>query len=71
MNTLIFKTNISSDEEFLTIKRILSEKKNIKECTIDLLDIDKVLRVLSDSYTISEIENEIGRMGFYCKELEG
>ncbi len=71
MDTFIFKTNINSNDDFLEIKKILSGKKKIKECTIDLLDKDKVLRVLSDSYTISEIESEIGRMGFYCKELEG
>ncbi len=53
------------------MKKALSEKKTVEECTIDLLDVDRVLRILSDSYTISEIENEVGSMGYYCRELEG
>lgn len=70
MNTLIFKTNINSDEEFKLVKKHLSDKKDMKECTIDLTDNDKVLRVLSDSYTVNEIEENIAEMGFYCIELD-
>jgi hypothetical protein len=70
MNTLIFKTNIKSDKDFSAVKRTLSEKKKIKDCTIDLDDADKVLRILTDSYTVAEIENEIHGLGFYCKELD-
>jgi len=71
MDTFIFKTNISSDSDFHTVKKTLTEKKSINECTIDLLDVDKVLRVVSDSFTVAEIENEVMNMGYYCKELEG
>jgi hypothetical protein len=70
MNTLIFKTNIKSDKDFIAVKRALSEKKNINDCTIDLDDEDKVLRILTDSYTVTEIENDINGLGFYCKELD-
>ncbi len=70
MDTLIFKTNINSDNDFRRVKTALSEKNQIEECTIDLYDADKVLRVLSDSLTINEVETKISEMGFYCKELE-
>lgn len=70
MNTLIFKTNIKSDKDFIEVKRALSEKKKIEDCTIDLDDEDKVLRILTDSHTVVEIENEIQDLGFYCKELD-
>ncbi len=70
MNTLIFKTNIKSAKDFKEVKKILSEKNNINECTIDLDDDDKVLRVLSDSVTVAEVEQQIIGMGYYCKELE-
>lgn len=70
MNTLIFKTNIDSDNDFGRVKIALSEKNQIEECTIDLDDADKVLRVLSDSFTIAEVETAVSDMGFYCKELE-
>jgi len=70
MDTLIFKTNIDSDNDFRRVKTALSEKNQIEECTIDLNDADKVLRVLSDSLTINEVETAVSDMGFYCKELE-
>jgi hypothetical protein len=70
MSTLIFKTNIETDKDFLRIKSILSEKKKIEECTIDLDDTDRVMRILSDSLTITEVENELSALGYYCKELE-
>ncbi|HSD64420.1 MAG TPA: hypothetical protein VLB50_11495 [Ignavibacteriaceae bacterium] len=70
MNTLIFKTNIKSQKDFEEVKKTLSEKNVISECTIDLEDVDRVLRVLADSLTIQRVEQEILEMGFYCKELE-
>lgn len=70
MNTLIFKTNIKTDKDFLRIRSILSETKKIKECTIDLDDADRVMRILSDSLTVTEVENELASLGYYCKELE-
>lgn len=70
MNALIFKTNIGSIEEFDQVKKALSRRNQIEECTIDLDDIDKVLRILSDSLSVPEIEKEVMSMGYYCKELE-
>ena len=70
MNVLIFKTNIESDNDFVEVKRALSEKNHFNECTIDLDDADKVLRILSDSFTVPEVENEVLNLGYYCKELE-
>ncbi len=70
MNTLIFKTNIGSNEEFDEVKKELSKRNKPKECTIDLDDIDKVLRILSDSLSVPEIEKDVMSMGYYCKELE-
>lgn len=69
MKTLIFKTNIESDIEFRTVRKILREKKRIEGCTIDLDDVDKVLRILTDAHTVSEIVEEVQGLGFYCKEL--
>ena len=70
MNTLIFKTNIESKEDFDKIKNALSNKKQFAECTIDLDDVDKVLRILSDKLTVPDVEEEVVEMGFYCKEIE-
>jgi hypothetical protein len=70
MKTLIFKTNIKSEKDFEEVKKTLSDRNCISEVTIDLEDVDKVLRVLADSLTVQEVEQEILDMGFYCKELE-
>jgi hypothetical protein len=70
MNTLIFKTYIESQNYFKRVRTALNEMNKIEDCTIDLDDFDKVLRVLSESFTIAEVEKEISGMGFYCKELE-
>jgi hypothetical protein len=70
MKTLIFKTNIESDTEFRTVRKTLSEKKRIEDCTIDFDDVDKVLRILTYFHTVSEIEEEIQDLGFYCKEMD-
>lgn len=70
MKTLIFKTNIESIEEFNDVKNVLSKNNSLRECTIDLEDVDKVMRILSDSLSVPEVEQEVMNMGFYCKELE-
>lgn len=70
MNTLIFKTNIDSIEDFNEVKKVLSKKNNIEECTIDLEDSDKVLRILSDSLSVPEVEKTVMGIGYFCKELE-
>lgn len=70
MEPLIFKTNISSAESFSKVKKVLYGTPRIYDCTIDLEDADKVLRVISEDLSIEEVEKEVNRLGFFCKELE-
>ncbi len=70
MSALIFKTDITSKQDFIRIQNMICKIRKVDEYTIDLEDVDKVLRILSDSITITEVENEVGMLGFYCKELE-
>jgi hypothetical protein len=66
---LLFKTNISheSDEKLLNI--ILDNNPDIQNWSIDMDDIDCVLRI--ESYTLShnEIIELINHHGYKCREL--
>lgn len=68
-DVLIFKTNINSLEDFRRIEKILYAIPSVSECTIDIEDEDKILRVISENLSSNKIENEICKNGFFCKEL--
>jgi len=70
MNILIFKTNINSAGEFNFVKTHLAKKRGVFECTIDLDDRDKILRVISEKLTVKQVERKVALLGFYCRELE-
>ncbi|WP_298758167.1 methyltransferase type 11 [uncultured Psychroserpens sp.] len=71
MNIYIFKTNIETKKEADNIKKMLSSALGIKQFSIDLEDVDKVLRI--EAHKIldeSKIINEVISGGFSCEELE-
>jgi hypothetical protein len=70
MDILILKTNINSKEEFLSVRKNLSRLYSIKECTVDLEDKDKVMRVIGNNLNIYEITSRINHLGFVCDELQ-
>jgi hypothetical protein len=70
MNTLIFKTSINSQRDFLTVRSAMEQRFVIKESTIDLDDHDKVLRVITNQNQPQIIADEVKKLGFFCEELE-
>ena len=69
-NVLIFKTNVDSNYDIMKINSLLSKLPQIKKSTIDLRDIDKVLRVeCGNNIEMELIVNQINRLGFSCEEL--
>ncbi|WP_298894325.1 methyltransferase type 11 [uncultured Psychroserpens sp.] len=71
MNIYIFKTNIETKKEADNIKKMLNSTLGIKQFSIDLEDVDKVLRI--EAHKIldeSKIINEVISGGFSCEELE-
>ena len=70
MNTLIFKTNINTEPDFLKVKSALKSKFDIKDTTIDLEDCDRVLRVITNNGTPLKISEEIKGLSYFCEELE-
>ena len=69
MDILILKTNINSKDEFLSIKRNIKKAYYINECTINLEDIDKVLRIRGLDINPDEITSFVTNLGYYCEEL--
>ncbi len=70
MEVLIFKTNIYSSSEFNPVKNLLSNTYEIQNCTIDLEDSDKVLRVVGEDLQVNEIRDRVSNFGFLCEELD-
>jgi hypothetical protein len=70
MDILILKTDINSNKEFLNVKNSLSHSFSINECTIDLEDTDKVLRITGDNLNLNDVAVRVCKMGFFCEELD-
>ncbi|PBQ33268.1 hypothetical protein CNR22_16295 [Sphingobacteriaceae bacterium] len=67
---LIFKTNISTTEDKLRVKEVLSNTAFVNEWSVDCEDIDCVLRIVSYELSAEQIINLINQAGFECRELE-
>jgi len=67
---LIFKTNIRTDCDKLRIQQILDTIDSIQQWNIDLHDVDRVLRIVSDALTPEQIISVVKCHGFECTELE-
>jgi hypothetical protein len=69
-NILIFKTNIQTEFDRLRIKNVLDASQKVLKWNIDMDDVDRVLRVVSDTLTAEQIISVIEYVGFECAELE-
>lgn len=66
----VFKTNIRSENEISAIHSVLDQHPFIAEWSVDLEDIDNVLRIVSPVLSVEEITELIQNKGFECQELE-
>ena len=55
-NILIFKTNIQTEFDRLRIKNVLDASQKVLKWNIDMDDVDRVLRVVSDTLTAEQLE---------------
>ena len=70
MELLIFKTNIKTRKKVKTIKSLFEYQSSIIKWSIDLEDIDKVLKVnITETLNENDIKNLIKVKGFYCEAL--
>ena len=69
MEIFILRTNIDSKDDFASVKNDLDHSYRINECTIDLDDRDKVVRVVGENIKKEEVLSRINSLGFNCEEL--
>lgn len=70
MKLIILRTNIKSHKKVKTIQPVFDNHAAIKKWTIDLDDVDKVLRIeASENLQENEIMKLIQAQGFFCEEL--
>lgn len=69
MEMLILKTNINSKIDFRKVRNFLSNSYKIDECTVDLGDRDKVLRVIGNELCMEDIISSVKDLGYYCEDL--
>ena len=67
---LIFKTNIKTKKNVNTLKSFFNSQSSIIKWTVDIEDIDNVLRIeATNNLSESHLINQIKTLGFYCDEL--
>ena len=70
MNLLIFRTDIKSKKKVKSIKSIFNSHSDIIKWSIDLEDIDNVLRIEATKNLLEEnVINLVKTKGFYIKTL--
>ena len=69
MDVLILKTNIKSRSDFIPVQDFLHYYYNIDECSIDLEDKDKVMRITGNNLNLDEVISRVSGLGFECAEL--
>jgi hypothetical protein len=69
MNVHVFKTDIDSDSLIESVKPILNSNQYISDWSIDIEDIDNVLRIVSAELLENEIIKIIKSKGFSCEAL--
>ena len=65
----VFVTNITSDSAFTKIKSAISTLLPTSEISIDLEDVDKVLRIAAEHLDSKKIINTVKRHHFDCKVM--
>jgi hypothetical protein len=66
---LIFKTNVTTQDDVRRLATLLNREPAIVQWTIDQHDIDHVLRVISFQLTPVNVIRLVAGAGFLCEEL--
>lgn len=70
MHVLVFKTNITQSHEKERVGSWLTGIPHVTDWSVDVEDIDRVLRVVSHHPCHQEIINTVTGLGYECSELE-
>ncbi len=70
MELLVFETNIKSKKKVKSLKPLFNTHSDILKWSVDLEDVDKVLRIeATPNLSEKEVMNLIRIHGFYIKPL--
>lgn len=69
MEVFVFKTNINQLNRIEKLKPVINSHDKIYAWSVDMQDIDNVLRVEADLSTPNEIIQLVNKAGFSCEEL--
>ena len=69
MGVYVFKTDINSASLIESVKPLLNSNQYISDWSIDIEDIDNVLRIISVELLENEIIQIIKSKGFICEAL--
>ena len=71
MNLFIFKTDLNSNHKIFRLRKVLSNRALIKRWTIDLEDVDKILKVfVTERIQKLELITLLENSGIDFEELE-
>lgn len=65
---LLFKTNIQTVDDKSRIAKVMAKQK-IDQWTVDLHDVDFVLRIVSPVLKPEEVIHLVSETGYQCEEL--
>lgn len=66
---MVFRTNIRSQKDVRKVKGMLNDRFGRAGWSLDLADIDKVLRIETQSLTLERVIQVIEQAGYCCAEL--
>ena len=69
MGVYVFKTDINSASLIESVKPLLNSNQYISDWSIDIEDIDNVLRIISVELLENDIIQIIKNKGFICEAL--
>ena len=67
---LIFRTNINNPEDCRKVAQVLDQEPCIGKWTVDLEDVDRVLRVVATGPLTNHIISLVNACAYECAELE-
>lgn len=66
---MVFKTNLNTPSDLLQIKALFSQMPGVDDWSVDLEDVDRVLRVVSHKLDHQRVIECLVKLGFHCCEL--
>lgn len=67
---LVLKSNINTYADLLQIEQPFNHHPEIVKWNVDLDDCDHVIRIVSPTLTVADIEELVKSNGYHCSELE-